>query len=147
MENDNSIVKLAILNITSWAGQCSDAEHLYGNLILSTDKNVTTDNVEEYHVKYLGKNIKLDREITFEEAIKLDIKDEGDSYKRSWYRGEKTTHRFNSMDQVLQAGIEKWRELNIDCPFISLYSGEKYSKNKFSDSETIILNPKSINNG
>ena len=43
MENNKSQnIKLAILNITSWAGQCSGATHLYGHLVLC-DKDVSIE--------------------------------------------------------------------------------------------------------
>lgn len=54
-----SRIYLAVLNIESWVGQCADATHLYGTLILSEKENVGVDNIEDYCVKHLGKNIEL----------------------------------------------------------------------------------------
>lgn len=71
----NNRIYLAILNITSWAGQCSDAEHLYAHLILSENEKVNIDNVEEYNVKYLGERIEMRRPLTLELAKHLDKKD------------------------------------------------------------------------
>lgn len=144
-------IYLAILNITSWAGQCGDAEHLYGKLILCDKAGVTTENVEEWNVNYLGKKIEIKRPLTLELALYLDQKDGGHSYERAYrickenpdvikemeYYGY--TDRFDTFEQVVNAGIEKWKELNIDCPFISLYKGEKYKVNDFDPNSTVIL--------
>lgn len=134
--------RLAILNITSFSGECSDAEHLYGNLILSNRDNVTIDNVSEWNVRYLGDNIELTREITLEEAKALDIKDQ--SYglnQRIWVSGDKRTNRFNTFQEVVDSGIEKWKSLGLEgvCPFISLYEGERYYKNSYNKDETVII--------
>jgi hypothetical protein len=134
--------RLAILNITSFVGQCSDAEHLYGNLILSTKENVTIDNVCDWNVKYLGENIELTREITLEEAKELDIKEQSyGANRRYWLNGDKTISRFNTFKQVVDAGIEKWKDLGLEgvCPFISLYEGDKYYKNSYNSDETVII--------
>ena len=69
-------VRLAVLNITSWAGQCADAEHVYGHLILSSSEQINIDNVHDWSVTSLGGNaIELSREMTLEDAKKLDKKD------------------------------------------------------------------------
>lgn len=133
-------IYLAILNITSWTGQCADATHLYGHLILSTKENVTIKNVTDWNVKYLGEEIELSREMTLQEAKQLDIKDQSHGMnQRHWRNGDKNTTRFDSFDQVVKSGIEKWKELNINCPFISLYEGEKYRKNSYNSDETVVL--------
>ena len=133
-------IYLAILNISSWAGQCHDATHLYGHLILSTKENVTIKNVTDWNVKYLGEEIELSREMTLEEAKQLDIKDQSHGMnQRRWRNGDKITTRFDSFEQVVKSGIDKWKELNINCPFISLYEGEKYHKNSYNSDETVVL--------
>ena len=50
-----------------------------------------------------------------------------------------TTNRFDTFEEVVNAGIEKWKELNLDCPFISLFEGEKYTANSYEPSTTVIL--------
>ena len=66
--------------------------------------------------------------MTFEEAMKLDIKDmSGGINQRDWRNGNKSTTRFNTFKQVVEAGINKWKELNLECDFISLYNGDKYT--------------------
>jgi arginine decarboxylase len=48
--------------------------------------------------------------------------------------------RLASFELALRnAGIEKWKELDIDCPFISLYEGEKYAANSYEPSNTVTL--------
>lgn len=148
---DNPKIYLAILNITSWVGISCGAEHLYGNLILCEKSDVNIDNVEEYNVKYLGENIEIRRSLTFEIATLLDKKDGHGCNMRRYRLGESdpefasenpdyiTTNRFDTFDQIVNAGVEKWRELNIDCPFISLYNGEKYYANSYNPSSTVIL--------
>lgn len=140
MENK---IYLVILNITSYTG--IDAEHVYGNLILSDKKNVNIDNIEEYNVRYLGKNIEVKRPMTRELARQLDKKDGYGLNQRRLINFENNpdnpdytdcglTNRFDTIDQVVNAGIKKYKELNIECPFISLYEGNKYKN-------TFIINP------
>ena len=130
-------IYLAILNITSCVGYCSDAEHLYGHLILA-ERDILNE-IEECNVNHVGEKIELFREISFLEAKKLDEKDKEKTYQIRWRLGEKLTNKFNTFDQVVETGIKKWKELNIDCPFISLYEGEKYYKNNYNDAETVFL--------
>lgn len=146
-------IYLAILNIDSWAGQCADATHLYGTLILSEKENVTIDNVDDHNVKYLGKNIELKRPLTLELAKQLDEKDGSNSNQRAYrwandgehadfikeYPDTGLTEKFDTFEQIVDFAVEKWKELNINCPFISLYKGDKYYKNKYNASETVIL--------
>jgi len=144
-------IYLAILNITSWAGQCPDATHVYGKLILCESAGVTVDNVQEYSVKHLGEGIEIQRPLTEKLAKELDRKSGGKSYQRAFrlvtenpemreemeYYGY--TDKFDTFDEVVSAGVAKWKELNIDCPFISLYEGEKYEANDYEPSATVIL--------
>ena len=144
-------IYLAILNITSYAGQCADAEHVYGHLILSTNPEVNTDNIEDSNVRYLGKSIEIRRPLTLELAKALDEKDGHRIHQRrfrlltedpEWIKefpDSGTTDRFDTFDEAVNAGIEKWKELDIDCPFISLYEGSKYKANSYEPSTTVIL--------
>jgi len=36
------------------------------------------------------------------------------------------TDRFETFEEIENFGIAKWKELNLDCPFISLYHGDEY---------------------
>lgn len=131
-------VNLTILNITSWCGQCADATHVYGTLILCTNPEVTIDNIEEYDVKYLGERIELRQLVTLEIAKSLDRKSGGKTYERmvqliteypDVVEGNDTygtTNRFDTYAEVENFAIAKWKELNLGCPFISLDTGEKY---------------------
>lgn len=144
-------INLTILNITSWTGQCPDATHVYGHLILCSSKQITIDTVEEWGVTSMGEAIELMRPLTLELAKVLDKKSGGTSYQRAFRlvtenpeflienpeRG--TTNRFDTFDEVVKVGVEKWKELDIDCPFISLYEGEKYKANNYEPSTTVIL--------
>ena len=144
-------IYLAILNITSWVGQCGDAEHVYAHLILSENEKVNIDNVEEFNVKYLGERIELRRPLTLELAKQLDKKDGHNSNQRAFricnedpeFAKENPdyakTNRFDTFEQAVNAGIEKWKELDINCPFISLYEGEKYKANSYEPSTTVVL--------
>lgn len=150
MENNTQPIYLAILNITSWVGQCGDATHLYANLILS-ERNIGIDEVEEWNVNHLGRKIELRRPLTLELAIALDEKDGYHSNQRAFricsedpeFAKENptysTTIRFDTFEQCVNAGIKKWKELNVNCPFISLYEGEKYKANDYEPSTTVIL--------
>ncbi len=140
------MIHLAILNITSWVGCDSSAEHLYGMLILSERPDVTVENVHEWSVRYLGQEIKLQRKLTPELAQKLDKKDGHNSNMRALrYAAENPemgyTERFDTFDEVVDAGIEKWKELGLNCPFISLYEGSRYEANSYNSSATVIHYP------
>lgn len=144
-------IYLMVLNITSWAGQCADAEHIYGDLILCENERVTVDNVKDYNVRYLGQKIKIRRPLTEKLARELDRKSGGKSYQRAFrlvtenpelreaseYYGY--TDRFNTFDEVVSAAVAKWKELDINCPFISLYEGDKYEANSYEPSSTVVL--------
>lgn len=132
---------LAILNITSYSGQCSDAEHLYGRLIICEQPDITIDNVTEWSVRYLGESVEVFRDVSYEEACQLDEKDGTVVYTHLWKDGDKRTSRFNTFDEVVTAGIEKWKELKLDCPFISLYEGDKYYVNDYGSDATVIQYP------
>lgn len=143
-------IYLAILNITSWVGVCGDAEHLYGHLILC-ERNINIDDIVEWNVSHLGEKIEIRRPLTLELAKKLDKKDKFNSNQRAFRIFNEdpefaienpeygTTIRFDTFDEVVRAGVEKWKELDINCPFISLYEGDKYHKNDYCEAETIIL--------
>ena len=148
---DTPQIYLAVLNITSYVGQCGDAEHVYGHLILSNHAEVTVDNVEEWNVKYLGETIEITRPLTLEIAKALDKKDGHKTHQRHFrmmqdkdkfieeYPEIQVTIRFDTFEEVVNAGIEKWKELNIECPFISLYEGKKYKANSYEPTSTVIL--------
>lgn len=119
-------ITLAIVNITSFVGQCSDAQHVYGHLILCTKPEVNLDNVEEWNVKYLGENIELFRELTWEQAVEMDVIDHAHTYKHHWEMGKKDTERFDTFMEVIESGLKIYNEMKLLCPFISLYEGEYY---------------------
>jgi hypothetical protein len=148
---EEKTVYLAILNITSYVGQCSDAVHLYGKLILSHQKDVNIDNIEEWNVNYLGEEIELKTPLTLELAKKLDEKDGGNSYLRAYNLCKEEpemaakmedygkTNRFDTFKQIENVAINKCKELNLNCPFISLFDNEKYKANNYIDSSTVII--------
>ena len=158
MEENKPEIYLAIVNITSWVGISSDATHVYGHLILSEKKGVTVDNVEDSNVKYLGEKIELTRPLTQELAIALDKIDDHNTNQRHFrWAQEKPewldenaaygeTNRFDTFTEVVNAGIAKWQELDIDCPLISLYEGEKYAANSYEPSDTVIMQYNKNNN-
>lgn len=146
--NDKKIY-LAILNITSWVGQCGDATHLYANLILS-EEDIGIDDVEDWNVNHLGIKIEMRRPLTLELAIALDEKDGYHSNQRAFrlcqdaeFAKENPSYgktiRFDTFEQCVNAGIDKWKELDINCTFISLYEGEKYKANDYEPSTSVIL--------
>lgn len=135
---------LAVLNISSWAGYCADAQHLYGHLYLSNHEEINVNTVTEWNVRHIGEEIELTREMTEQDAIKLDEIDGGKTHQRHFRLGDKQTKRFDTFAQVVKAGYDKWKELNLDCPFITLYEGDTYDiknvkENNYEDAKTIIL--------
>lgn len=148
---DYSNINLAILNITSWCGQCADATHVYGHLILCSYDEITINTVEEWGVTSMGEAIELKRPLTLELAKVLDKKSGGHSNQRALRLVTEEpeflienpdyaqTNRFDTFDEVVKAGIEKWKELDLNCPFISLYEGDKYVANNYEPSTTVIL--------
>lgn len=130
-------ITLAILNITSWAGLCADATHVYGKLILCDKESINLDNVTEWNVNHLGDDIELRQPMTLQMAIKLDAKDGGKTYQRAVrlratfendpdFEELYNTNRFDTFEEVENFAIAKWKELKLDCPFISLYESNKY---------------------
>jgi len=49
------------------------------------------------------------------------------------------TEKFDTFSEVVSAGVAKWKEIDINCPFISLYEGEKYEANDYEPSTSVIL--------
>jgi len=130
-------INLVILNITSYAGQCADATHVYGTLTLCNNPEVTIDTVEEWNVRYVGDCTELRQPLTLELAKKLDSKGGGKTYQRAFSLYDEfkddpsfyetlNSNRFDTLGEIENYTIAKWKELNLDCPFISLYDGEKY---------------------
>jgi hypothetical protein len=145
-------ITLVVLNITSWEGQCSDAIHVYGYLVLCDKPEINVDNVTEWNVKYIGENIELRQPLTLELAKKLDAIDGHNTNQRHLRRATEdstypieysTTDRFDTFEEIEKFGIAKWKELNLDCPFISLYHGDEYDfEENGSKCKTKILNNK-----
>jgi len=122
---------LCVLNITSWAGYSPGAEHVYGRLTLVEQHNspdydpISIDNIEEWAPN--GKDIELRKRLTLEDARLLDEKSGGRTYQLSVQRGTPTyTNRFNTINEVTKAGVKKFKQLKLNCDFISLYEGEKF---------------------
>jgi len=111
-------------------GQCGDASHYYGKLVL-TDIAIEPKNVEDWSISSLGQQLEVSYEMTLAQAKKLDAKDHGMTYQRLWKHGQKKSERFDSPEAVLEAGIKLWQdkqqELGYGFPFISLYEGERDS--------------------
>lgn len=123
------MIHLAIINISSWVGYDPEAEHIYGNLILSEHENVTIDNVDENAVKYLGEKIELEQPLTKEIAKALDEKNEEDVYHHQYLR-RYSTNRFETDERIIEIAKQKYEELQLDCPMINLFEGEKYNGTK-----------------
>ena len=47
---------------------------------------------------------------------------EGNDYPEEY----RTTDRFDTFEEIENFAIAKWKELDVDCPFISIYEGERY---------------------
>lgn len=89
--------KIFYLEISSWVGISIGAEHYYAKLNTGNEK------------------YELSREMTRNEAIALDEKDDAmGSYEDAWERGEKTSTRFNSLDEIYESAQKKALELNCD---------------------------------
>jgi hypothetical protein len=119
-------VTLAIINISSFRYRCVDAIHFYAHLILCDDKSVTKENITKYNMKHLGEKIELFHDLTLEEAIQLDKKDnwlDGGPYEEEWEKGKKSSNRFTSFKQCIDSGLELIESLNLACPNITLFEG------------------------
>lgn len=146
---NNTNMKITILNITSWTGICADAIHVYGNLIICDNDNVTLDNVEEWNVNHLGEKFELRQPMTLEIAKKLDRIDGGKTYQRSFmlrqdlkhdedYIEFLNTNRFDTFEEIENFAIKTWKEMNIGGTFVSLYNGEKYDFTDITNGEKCI---------
>ncbi|MFN3555647.1 MAG: hypothetical protein ACK4VN_06770 [Bacteroidales bacterium] len=123
-------IRMVILNITQWDINYSVPWHYYGKLILCTDPQVTFHNIKQFDVTKLGENIPVFRELSRKEAVKMDFMKGGYNYAEMWDHEEKTTFRFREKEDLVEAGIKMFRELNLDVPFISVLEGKKYHGTK-----------------
>lgn len=119
-------IRMVILNITQWDINYSVPWYYYGKLILCTDPQVTFHNIKQFDVAKLGENIPVFRELSRKEAVKMDFMKGGYNYAEMWDHEEKTTFRFREKEDLVEAGIKMFRELNLDVPFISVREGKKY---------------------
>lgn len=127
------MIKLAIINITTFVGMSFDADHYYGHIIFS-ELSIEPGKASEWSMNSLGKSQELSYELTLKDAKALDKKDHHDSYQYSWHHGDKMCTRFNTPEDVIEAGIKIWREkmkeVGYEFPLINLYEGEKYEDTK-----------------
>lgn len=101
-------------NITSFAGQCSDAEHYYCNYIR------VDDTYKPQPFCYLGRDLtELKRQIKQKEAEYLNHKDTWSGWKSGM-----TTVRFNSIQQIHETMIKKFKGHDI----ITYYEGKIFSE-------------------
>jgi hypothetical protein len=127
---------LCVLNITSWAGYSIGATHFYGKLVLvkqCTDPDyglITLDTIEDWSPS--GEEIELKKVLTIKDAKLLDEKEGGHGWEGSVRRGRMLSNKFNSIEEVIKFGIKKYKQLKLNCDFISLYEGEKFK-------ETVII--------
>ncbi len=128
----DGVLQLVVLNITSWIGISSGAEHVYGNIILVDQKGKTLDNIEGFSVSTFGRTVKLEKILTEKECAEFDRKDRGVSYTRRFKLGEVKSARFNTIEEITKAGVEYYKNLELDVPFISLRKGDKFK-------ETVII--------
>jgi hypothetical protein len=131
MKKLNYIPCLCVLNITSWMGYSPDAEHVYGHLTLVEQPDdpdygpINIDTIEDWRPG--GEVIELKKRITLDEAKLLDKKSNGHSYERNFMLGGRTPiNKFNSIEEVTKYAIRKYKNLKLNCDFISLYEWEKF---------------------
>ena len=132
------MIHLAILNITTFKGITYDADHFYGKLILSKTFHPITE-LPNLDLNSLGSSIEIDRLITLKEAKELDKKDNSFFYQNAWQlNNDRRSSRFNSIEDVLFAGIQEWMKIlkhSEDVnenpggfPFTNLYEGKIYDQ-------------------
>lgn len=63
---------MVILNIKQWSIDYSWPRAYYGHLILCTNPEVTFHNIKNFDVNKLGQRIEVYRELTREEATRMD---------------------------------------------------------------------------
>ena len=120
-------INMVILNIRQWSIDYSWPWAYYGHLILCTNPEATFHNIKNFDVSKLGEKIEVCRELTREEARKIDKREYSSNYTRCWDAGERNTIRFEDRDELTKAGMEAFKELGLDVPFISLMEGKKTS--------------------
>ena len=136
----NNKVHIVILNITQWKSDHTYPRCYYGKLILCTNPDVTFHNIRQFDVNKLGERIEVTRQLTREEAVKLDKRYHNANYTQCWDEGDMTTNRFDDYIQATEAGMEMFRELKMDVPFISLLEGKKFYRTRtFNEDEVNYL--------
>jgi hypothetical protein len=78
-------------------------------------------------VNKLGERLAVTRQLTREEAVKLDKRYHNANYTQCWDEGEKNANRFEDYIDVTEAGLVMFRDLELEVPFISVLEGKKFS--------------------
>ena len=117
-----SLIKMVILNISWWKSDHTFPRCYYGKLILCTNPDVTFHNIRQFDVNKLGEKIEVTRQLTREEAVKLDKRYWNANYTQCWDEGEMSTNRFDDYIQATEAGMAMFRELKIE---MAIYWGLK----------------------
>ena len=120
-------MKMIILNITAWPQDIAYPQLYYGYLIFCTDPGANFQNIRGFDLSSLGKAINVTRQLSLEDAKRLDKFDSTTVYEAAWHRGERESCRFEDMDMLMQAGLQAYEALETDVPFISLLEGRKFS--------------------
>jgi len=128
MFNPNACT-LAVLNITTYIGQCVDASHYYGNLYLISNPLLNTDNVLQQ--KLSGQIIPIKRILTEHEISQFAL-NEG-------FKPRKISERFETIDSLHAMGYEELRKLKLNVDFISLLNNEPFE-------QTLIMKKNQLNN-
>ena len=123
----DSAVKMIILNGTTWPPGIAWPHLYYGYLIFCTDPRANFQNIKGFKVSSLGKAVNVTRELSLEEAQRLDIIDRTGVYAETWQQGGRESCRFEDLYTLTQAGLKAYEDLETDLPFISLLDGCKFS--------------------
>jgi len=126
----NLQINLVVINISTWSGYDATAKHYYGSITYITDPAITTVNVANRATKYGGRTFDIRRKITEAEAREIDKSDGGHTYVKQWQIGNRMTTRFDTIQDVINAGQARCQELNMKCPIINLYDWCIYDDSK-----------------
>lgn len=116
-----------IINITTYQGTCPDASHYYGKLYRHDGHiKIPIEETGEWSITTFDLVEELKYEITKEQAIILDKKsyDRTRTYERLWENGVKTTEKFDTVEDIIKAGIEYCLKLKHKGKIVVLYEGE-----------------------
>ena len=118
-------MKYYVIDVRTYIGQCADATHYYGKLCKGHE-GIPVKEVGQWSMTTFERIEELKYEMTLAQAKKLDNNsyDRTRTYQKLWEHGEKMTEKFNTYEDVINAGTKRCQELGHTGKVAVMYEGE-----------------------